>query len=252
MVPEDNDKEKAKELILAGSELAGSAIAGAIGFLAVGPGGAALLSVSGVAITKAIILFAQKHMAQRERERVGATAAFLIYRIKNRLDNGDRTNDKLFATTDNHITDGEQLLEGVLLKAKEEYIEKKVPYLGYFYANIVFEQNLSPPAAFHLLEILSKLSYRQIILISLLNDSDIDMEHLRSKTHSSVELESLKREEMDLHGSDLGNAGIITGADKWVDTLSALGTTIARVSGFDLVPENDKLELLAMIESASN
>jgi hypothetical protein len=252
MMPKDNDKEKVKELILAGSELAGSAVAGAIGFLAAGPSGAALLSVSGAVITKAITLFAQKHIAQRERERVGATAAFLIDSIGKRLRHGDNPNYKLFDTTDSKATDAEQLLEGVFLKAKDAYIEKKCPYFGYFYANIIFEQNLSSSTAFHLLEVLTLLSYRQIILISLLNDSNIDMEQLRSKTHSNIELESLKREEMDLHGNDLGNIGVIASVGSWVDTLSPLGAMIARVSGLNFVPQKDKLELSALIKSASD
>jgi hypothetical protein len=246
----DKDTVTAKDLILSGSELAGTAIGGAIGFFAGGPGAAALLSVSGAAITRVLSITAQKYMAQRERVRVGSVAAICTNHINARFENGDSLRVDLFKQNEHGSSSGEQLLEGVLLKARDAYEEKKLPYLGYFCANILFEPTLSSSAAFHLLGTLERISYRQIVLISLLHNSDIDMEHVRAKVHIDPELETFKREEMNLHKSDFGTLGLIEGEGPWVDTLSNLGKLIAQLGNFDQIPQGDKDDVKNLIESA--
>lgn len=248
MTVSDPDTAKARELVLTGTDLAGAAIGGALGFLAGGPGGAAFLSVSGVAITRALTLAADKYMTQRERMRVGSVAAITADRISARLANGDILRQDMFDADDAFHSDGEQLLEGVLLKARDAYEEQKLPYFARFYANLLFEPTIPAPVGFMLLKSLERLTFRQIVLLSIIQEhGKVNVEFLRSNTHLDLERETLKREEMDLHANDLGNLGLVAGAGPWDDSLSPSGTALARLAQIDMVPRADKEHLLYML-----
>lgn len=242
-----DDTDNARDLILSGTELAGAAVGGAMGFFAGGPGSAALLSTSGVAIARVLSLTAEKYLAKRERKRVGSVAAIAADHIRNRVANGDTFQHHLFQSNHTDSSDGAQLLEGVLLKARDAYEERKLPFLGYYSANVLFEPELGISVAFHMLQSLERLSYRQILLLSLLEEGPLDMEWLRSNEHTAPELETLKREEMDLHANDLGNLGLVGGIGSWVDTLSPMGSLLARLANFAHTPQSDKDDLLKIL-----
>jgi hypothetical protein len=149
-------------------------------------------------------------------------------------------------------SDGEQLLEGVLLKARDEYEEKKLPYLGRFYANLVFTPTVSPATATLLIKTLERLTFRQLVLLALiLKEGQFDVEHLRSQEHPDPELEALKREEMDLHTSDLGYTGLIRGAGPFVDELRPLGATLAELSDLVRVPDAEIQQITALLSKCS-
>jgi hypothetical protein len=141
-------------------------------------------------------------------------------------------------------------LEAVLLKARDSYQEKKVRHLGTFYANFVFADYVSTQTAHLLLKQLERLSYRQLCLIALVGAKDsLDMEPLRRPDHCDPELDALKREEMDLHSTDLGTTGLLSGAGPWVDRLSVLGKVIYDLAGLEEIPVTDTSALEETIES---
>lgn len=243
-----SDQDKAKALVQGSAEIAGACIGGALGFIAGGPGSAAASGAVGAIVTRSLAHAADKFMSNRERTRVGSVAAIAASCIADRLRVGDTPRPDFFSV-DLPCSDGEQLLEGVLLKARDEYEEKKLPYLGRFYANLAFTPAVSPATAAWLIKILERISFRQMLLLAfLLKQGSLNVESLRSQEHTDPELEALKREEMDLHTSDLGYLGLIRGTDAYVDELSPLGNTLAELAGLAHIPEAEfqpTIELLS-------
>ncbi len=112
------DRDKVKSLISAGSEIAGPTAGAAIGFLAGGPGGAALGGFLGVVIPKGLSDMTDRFLSSREKTRVGATAAFALAKIKMYRDSGkEPRNDGFFEDKGEGRTDADEIFEGVLLKA---------------------------------------------------------------------------------------------------------------------------------------
>ncbi len=97
-MPEYNDDDTKKsdgirKLISGGAEIAGGAVGGALGFLAGGPIGAAVLGAGGAAAAMAL-----KHIGQeaserllgpREKVRVGGVLAIAAAEINQRIKNGE-------------------------------------------------------------------------------------------------------------------------------------------------------------------
>ena len=187
-------------------------------------------------------------MSQRERARVGSVAAIAINHIKERSAEGALPRQDFFMSEGEQQSTGEQLLEGVLLKARDEYERKKLPYIALFYANLVFAPAISPPVAFMLLKTLERLTYQQIILLAVIHQRGIlNVSFLRAQEHQDPQIEALKREEMDLHGSDLGSLGLVGGVGPYDDHLSKLGLLLVELAGLDAVPETDQVDLLHLM-----
>jgi hypothetical protein len=166
------DKDKVKSLISTGSDIAGAATGGAIGFLTGGPGGAALGGSLGVLISKGLSDITNRVLSTREKMRVGATATFALAKIKTRLDSGDKLrSDGFFDEKKTGRSDADEIFEGVLLKAKNEHEEKKTKIMGNIFANIAFSQ-VSAGEANHLLQITENLTYREMCILSLIKRKD--------------------------------------------------------------------------------
>jgi len=133
-----NDKkgtsDRVKELIDLGADLTGSAAGGVLGSLAAGPAGAAVGAMLGTALEKAIKFaydFANRHLSEREKKRIGAALTFALYKIDQYLSAGCVPREDGFFDSD--ATDrspSHEILEGVLLKCKSEIEEKKCKYIS--------------------------------------------------------------------------------------------------------------------------
>lgn len=244
-----NEYEKPRELIRSGSDLAGAAVGSALGFFAAGPGAAAVSGAVGVVVTRCLTSIAERFMSGRERIRVGSVAAFALSRINERIKSGHiPRGDSFFLERSGVRPDGEQLLEGVLLKARDEYEEKKLKYMGNFFANLAFTDSVSVHTASLLLKQTERLTYRQMCLLALINEEgSFNFECLRRQDHSNPELEALKREEMDLHSSDLGVFGFVHGLGPWDDELSTLGRALADLAQLDQIPATDRNEIIVLL-----
>ncbi|MGL5467007.1 MAG: hypothetical protein ACRDCT_02265 [Shewanella sp.] len=167
------DIEKTKSLISTGAEIAGAAVGGAIGFFAAGPAGAAGAGTLGVVIAKvgAKLLgdVAERTMSEREKLRVGATAAIAFDKIeKNTKAGAEPRKDGFFDSSDGERSKAEEVLEGTLRRAREEYEEKKIALLGNFYANMVYSPGVSTEEANYYLRLFDSLTYRQLCVFCLI------------------------------------------------------------------------------------
>ncbi|MEI8603236.1 hypothetical protein P4S55_22385 [Shewanella sp. PP-Sp27a-2] len=167
------DIEKTKSLISTGAEIAGAAVGGAIGFFAAGPVGAASAGTLGVVIAKAgaklLGDMAERTLSDRERMRVGATAAIAFDKIeKNTQAGNEPRKDGFFEPKDGERSKAEEVLEGTLRRAREEYEEKKITFLGNFYANMVYSSGVSVEEANYYLRLFDSLTYRQLSVMCLI------------------------------------------------------------------------------------
>jgi hypothetical protein len=173
---EEDLKGKAKELIDFGADLAGSAAGGALGFLALGPEGAAAGALVGTALTKAIQIagdIADRHLSNREKLRTGAGLAFALDRIGQYIKSGHiPRDDGFFDQNETGRSKNDELLEGVLLKCKSEPEEKKIKLIGNIYANLVFMPEVSPEGANWLLQKAQDLTYRQLCMLAIIQQKE--------------------------------------------------------------------------------
>ncbi len=184
------EKEKIKNLISMGTELGGSIVGGALGFLAAGPVGAAGAGAAGVVLCKlsnfVLSDVVDRTLSKREQVRVGAAAAFAIEKMKQYLESGRLLrNDDFFQIANNHRPNAEEIFEGVLLKSKNEHEEKKVRYISNIFANVAFMSDISINEANHILNIADRLTYRQICLLALFFKKDtIENLNLRENNYN--------------------------------------------------------------------
>jgi hypothetical protein len=167
------DNKKFKSLISAGSELAGAAVGGALGFIAGGPLAAAAAGIGGVVVIRVLGDVANRMLSERETARVGATAAFAINSVKERLENGEKLrNDGFFEAKENKDrSSADEIFEGALLAAKNTHEEKKAQYLGYLFANVSFDLTCTKYEANYLIHVAESLTYAQYVLLHLFSDN---------------------------------------------------------------------------------
>lgn len=168
----NNKKDKIKILISSGSEIAGGAVGGALGFLAAGPTGAAMFGAGGVLVSKTLSYIGNelstRFLGPREETRIGATLAIATEKINKRLQNGDTIRSDGFFNKDNSgRSKAEEIAESVLLKSQREAEEKKIPFLANLLANISFSPEISVELGEQMIKTVDSLTYRQLCILSL-------------------------------------------------------------------------------------
>jgi hypothetical protein len=169
-----DDDSRAKTFLTMGAEVLGeSAAAGAIGFFFGGPIGAAAGAATPVVaapLKRIVGELAGRLLSHREKRRVASAAFLAASQIKARLERGDalRTDGFFDADTTGRPA-ADELLEGVLLKCRDEYQEKKFQYIANIFANVAFREDIGPEDANHVLRVAENLSYRQFVTIGLVH-----------------------------------------------------------------------------------
>jgi hypothetical protein len=187
-----------------------------IGAIAGGPIGAVAGGVAGTLIKYGLEEFLDRFLTPKEVRRVGTSAEFIINGINKKLENGDQLNEPIFHKKDGMTSDAEELFEGVLLKCKNEYQEKKIKYLSNIFVNISFDPTISADNANQILMVAERLSYRQMCLLSLIGKNDDNSYHLRTVDNrtnfNQIKTETLVFILRDFW--DLNNSGLIHRRDR--------------------------------------
>ena len=170
-------KDTKKKVIDTITDYAGPAIgatAGAgIGLVLAGPAGAAIGSIAGTAIEKTVARVGkeikERCLSNSENRKIGSVYENSLIKIDSNFKAGMllRTDDFFDADTDDRSS-AEEVLEATLFAAQRESEEKKLPYLANLYANIIFDETASRPMANQLIKIASEISYRQIVILSVI------------------------------------------------------------------------------------
>jgi hypothetical protein len=168
------DDAPLRELIESGSEISGALVGTALGLLG-GPTGALGGAAAGVVLTRLLKRVGadikRRLLGPREEARVGMTVALIAVRADRLLREGERPRgDGFFEPDESERPAAEEILEGVLLKARDSYQEKKLPLLANLYTSIAFLEEISPSQANHLVVLASRLTYRQLVAMAVALD----------------------------------------------------------------------------------
>lgn len=162
-----------RELLSRGAKIAGAGAGGAAGAL-VGPEGAVLGAAVGAAVGELCVGvlddLAQRYLSPKEQQRVGAVASLSINAIRERRHWEQIRDDDFFDHDDDIPSPAEELFEGVLLTAKQEHEQLKLPYLANFYAGLVFDPGVKRSEANYLLGLAETLTYTQLCLMGLVSE----------------------------------------------------------------------------------
>ncbi|WP_019617270.1 hypothetical protein [Psychromonas ossibalaenae] len=220
---------KLRALILNSGDIAGSAIAGALGFVAGGPVGAGVGAAAGTFIGKVVTKVGSdihdSYLSPKEEARIGAGVAIALSDIKRRLEAGEQLrNDGFFESKSDKRSDAEDILEGMLLKCKATYEEKKVHYSSKFFSNISFQNDIDVNRACYYLQVFEKLTYRQLCLLNIFNrvGNTLRSESLTGK-NGTPEQWLILQEIQDLKDLNLVYQG---DADQKVTTVWGLGELV--------------------------
>ena len=171
-----------------GAALGATAGAG-IGLAIAGPAGAAIGSLAGTAIEKAV-LWAGKEIKERclsksENKKIGTVYDTAKRKINYNIDSGKTLRqDDFFESNETDKSSSEEILEGTLFAAQRENEEKKLPYLANMYANINFDETVSRPMANQLLKIASEITYRQMVILSVIGKVNYHILDLPLREHA--------------------------------------------------------------------
>ncbi len=245
------DREKLKDYLSKGTEITGAAVGGAIGLID-GPAGAILGGALVSAITIGVKEFISRQLSNRQEVRISASTAYLLIGIKNRIDNGESVRTDIFLPQDGERSSVQELFEGVLIKCKEEYQEKKIQYITKIFEKTIFDQTISLDTANQILSIAEKYTYRKICIISFFNrKNEFDTFLLMQEPYSSynnasytLQLEILKQDIFELTNDgilDKNNVATFTKEDiiPFEYKLTTIGETIFVMMDLHLIARSE-------------
>jgi hypothetical protein len=272
---EEEDAARTRELIEAGGDLAGGLIGGGLGLLG-GPLGVALGAGGGVLVSRLVKkVGAEIHeriLGPRQVERVGVALAAAGGQITKRLESGDALRDDgFFVEEDPEHSPAAELLEGVLLRAADAYQQRKVPYIGFLWASLLFRPDITPDYGHLLLRLADRLTYRQLQALAFFaenanSDELTQLEGRREEEGHWAFADGLGIELNEL-GGDLGllgvaqadgtvirSAGTYNGGDLervnlWNIALTPLGRNLYELMELDRIPTQEKEGILKLIRA---
>lgn len=164
-------KNRLKYILQKGSEIGGNVSAALIGLAVAGPAGAIGGAIVGPVLSEIFKKvgneISTRYLSDREQIRLGATLSIAFKKIEKRLSlGGVMRNDDFFEPQLNDRPAAESILEGTLLKARNEYEEKKIEFYANFLANINFDSSISFEKGNTLLRIIEQLSFRQLTILA--------------------------------------------------------------------------------------
>lgn len=245
------DKEILKGYLEKGTDIAGGAVGGAIGLIG-GPAGAILGGSLGVAISIGVKDFINRQLSNRQEVRVAASTVFALNEIRKRVEHGEIVRSDNFFDNSTGRSSAEELFEGVLLKCKDQYQEKKIFYISKIFEKTIFDSNISADTANQILSIVENFTYRKLCIIAFfLKKNEFDKDLLMKEVYSwypdiifRIELEILKQDIFDLV-----NLGIIDQKNFMMLTknevipfnfeLTTIGQLISKIMDLHLIPMTD-------------
>lgn len=267
---DDREGVLAAELIEGGSELAGAATGAALGLLG-GPvavvGGAVAGAAVGRVLKRVGADIKQRMLGPREEIRIGAAVAFAGDAIQQLVAAGRQPrNDGFFEPDETGHIPADEILEGVLLRARDAYEEKKVRLLGILFAKIAFHPEISPAHANHLIALADRLTYRQLVVLAVAQD-ETNRGRLRPRDYrgDNTAIEKLGLEGIALltESYELYQQGLLAGSDgsAWISVadvnpggmrLQGSGAVLAQLMALDVISTEDRERIYQLLGPASD
>lgn len=108
--------------------------------------------------------------SQRQSKRIIDVTEFALNEIRRRLEDGEKLRDDGFFDKTVDRSDAEEVYEDVLLKARDEPQEKKIPYLGRLFEEACFDSKIDSDTVHFLSKEFESLTYRQLCIIKMVNE----------------------------------------------------------------------------------
>lgn len=256
-----NKNDGIRRLITAGAEIAGGAVGGALGFLAGGPIGAAVMGAGGAAAAAALKHIgeeaSERLLGPREQVRIGGVLAISAEEIRQRIEHGESVRtDGFFDQKSDGRSDAEEVAESVLLKSQREPEEKKIPYMGHLLSGIAFDVQISPHLAHQISKAAEQLTYRQLCILKLaVVKGSFGLRHsdYRGQITFSKELYQVLYECLDLYHRGFINFGgeVAFGPTDIKPgnmTVQGLGADIFNLMQLSLIPNNDLMPIVEQLK----
>jgi hypothetical protein len=258
---ESDQNSGVQRLINSGAEIAGGAIGGALGFLAGGPTGAALLGAGGVVASMALKHIGQevseRMLGPREAMRIGGVLAIAAEDVRQRLESGEQIRtDGFFDHKKIGRSDAEEVAESVLLKSQNEPEEKKLPYMGHLLASVAFDARIGTHMAHQIIKAAEQLTYRQPCLLKLAivkEEFGLRTENYRSHGQFTKDLYQVLYECLDLErkGFIVFGSDVVFGVTDLIPNnikVEGLGVDIFALMKLYLIPNEDLLPIVTQLK----
>lgn len=216
-----------------GADIAGSAVPALLESFLVGPVAAGALSELAVICVKGLNDWVHRQQSQREATRSAAALIYTFKEIEMRLNAGQQIrNDDFFRLRTGCSVDAQTVLEGVLVKSKLQYEERKIQLIGNLLAAISFDETISADDACWYLNLIDSLNYQSLLIVAALSEN-------QHNTQNDVSMETIyKRDNVVLlQISHLRNIGLIEQESGFVRDISLSKVGEILVSSMKLVDE---------------
>lgn len=137
--------------------------------------------------------------SERQAKRITDVSQYALNGIKRRLENGEKLRDDDFFERTIDRSYAEEALESVLLKARDEPQEKKIPYLGKLFENGCFDSSLDSGTLHYICKESENLTYQQLCIIKIANEKNEKKYSLRksslrgSLVHENSTIQEIRR-----------------------------------------------------------
>jgi hypothetical protein len=226
----------------------------------------------------------RRFLAPRQERRIGEAIAAADKEFTKEARAGRRVREDGFFDAPNadRGSPAEEILEGVLRTAAQEWEERKVPYIGRIFATVSFDSSVTPSDASYLLKLADRLTYQQIVLLAFWRAArDENRPYQREVMSAAVRVAegrsrptaTILAEINDLAATGLlglvsaeGEAGVAPGGviegltafgtfgggtNLTSVTLTDMGARLHRLMGLDQVPDADLEEIAKALHGLS-
>lgn len=282
-VSDPSERCEVSEAVEAASAM-GGALAGTALTLVAGPfvgsaGGEALARV----LLRVGFEIERRFLAPRQERRIGEAYKAARDGVAKQLEAGHEVrSDGFFDHPDaEHASPAEEILEGVLRTAADEWEQRKVPYIGRIFATLSFDPSVSPSDASYLLKLADRLTYQQIVLVAFweaAQDANRPYrQEVMSVTARQAERLGAPRATILAEMNELASAGLLgtinsdghvvrvgetlgstagfqpygEGLDLATVQLTEMGKTLYRLMDLDQVPDRDLMQVASALHGGS-
>ena len=153
-------------------------------------------------------------------------------------------------------SDAEDVAESVFLKCQREPEEKKIQYMGHFYANVAFHPEVSAHMAHQLIKHAEQMTYRQFCLLNIAkfdnHRTELRESDYRGQGSFPLPLQELLYEAMDLYHRGFVNfdGEVVFGpTDVKPRSMKAqgLGMHLATLLNVEFISEDDLLPIVEQL-----
>lgn len=253
--------DKLRRMIDEGAGIAGGVGGAALGLLSGDPLHTTALGGAGAAAASALRHvgheFVDRFLGPRERKRVGAVMAVIAEDIHAGRARGlEFRTDGFFDAGPSGRRDADEVAESVLLKCQREPEEKKIPYMGHFFAQVAFRPDISALMAHQLAKHAEQLTYRQFCLLNIATDRKphhrLRSEDYRGQGNFTIELMQILYELLDLYNRGFvgfGGEAVFGPTDVKPGSMQTqgLGVLLAVLLNVRLIQDDDLTPIVAQL-----